>query len=443
MAKEIVMPKMGNSVESCILVEWKKKVGDPIAVDEILCVAETDKATVDVESTEEGTVLAILHKEGDDVPVMTPIAVIGKPGEAIPDTFAKPETTAEQGPQAEKPASAAPAAKADVPAPTPERVAGGSSPRARNLAFEKGIPLSAVSPSGPKGRIIERDVSALVGQPLSPAAREMALAQGAVPPATGSGPGGRVLRADLQQKPVAPPATEPAADETTVIPVAGVRKVTARRMMESMHQTCQLTLNTAADARVLKRLRAAFKASGPDSPLYGITIGDLVLFAVTRTLQSYPAFNAHFLGDRIVRYEQIHMGLATDTPRGLLVPVIRNAGALSLASLSKQSKAIAERARTGKSDPDELKGSTFTVTNVGSMGVESFTPVLNIPEVAILGVGTIYLKPVEESDGKVAFLPHIGLSLTIDHQAVDGADGARFLRDLSKNIATVDLLLAI
>jgi len=450
MASQVVMPKQGNSVESCIIVEWKKRVGDTVSVGDILCTAETDKSTIDVESTADGTVLALLYEEGADVPVMLPIAVIGQAGEQI-DVASSPSI--DVPPEA----SSAPDPKEPVVQPQQEIPAGapavGSSPRARATAGSLGIPLSALTATGPKGRIIERDVVAAAGQPLSPAAKAAALADGTMPPASGTGIGGRVLVSDLNGSPAVsmgsvtsdsiPTGSEPDIPATvTEIPVRGIRKVTARRMMESIHGTCQLSLHGWADATALKRMRAGFKASDPSLGLSKITITDLVLFAVSRTLVDFPEFNAHFLGDKILRFSQVHLGMATDTPRGLLVPVIRNAAVRSLSDISATAKNLAVACMDGSIAPDDLTGGTFTVSNVGSFGIEAFTPVLNIPEVAILGVGSIALKPVEDKDGSVSFVPHIGLSLTIDHQAVDGAPGARFLQTLASNIASIDLLLA-
>ena len=433
MAQQVVMPKQGNSVESCIIVEWNVKLGDKVAVGDVLCSAETDKSTIDVESTAEGVVLALLFEEGADVPVMVPIAVVGEAGEKV-------ETVAIDEPkqQEERVKEAAPAV-AEKAAVVTATEAIGASPRARVLAASAGISLSTVQPTGPKGRIIERDVLSAKGQPLSPVARQQALAQGLQPPANGSGIGGRVLSSDLAAKPVASAVVE----DVTEIAVKGIRQVTARRMMESIHSTCQLSLHAFADARALKRLRAGFKASKPELGLNGITINDLVLFAVSRTLVQFPAFNAHFLGDKILRFAHVHLGVATDTPKGLLVPVLRNSELLSLKQLSEGTKALIGKCKAGTASPDELSGSTFTVSNVGSFGIEAFTPVLNVPEVAILGVGTIALKPIEDEDGDVIFVEHIGLSLTMDHQAVDGADAARFLKALMDNIASIDLLLAL
>lgn len=444
MAQQVVMPKQGNSVESCIIVEWNVKVGDKVAVGDVLCSAETDKSTIDVESTAEGVVLALLYEEGDDVPVMVPIVMVGEEGEKV--ELPKTETNKEE-PKEEK-QEAAPAEETQPEKATPPSTADkaqGSSPRARNLASSMGVSLSSVQPTGPKGRIIERDVASVAGEPLSPVAREQALEQGLQAPGRGSGMGGRVLSSDLQVKPAiaTPSRMGEVSEEIQEIPVKGVRKVTARRMMESIHSTCQLTLHAQADARALKRLRAGFKSAKSELGLNKVTINDLILFAVSRTLLEFPAFNAHFLGDKMLRFSHVHLGVATDTPKGLLVPVVRNSDMLSLRQLSEETKALIDKCKEGTAQPDELSGSTFTVSNVGAFGIDAFTPVLNVPEVAILGVGGITLTPVEDEDGDIVFIEKIGLSLTMDHQAVDGADAARFLKALMDNIASIDLLLAL
>ncbi len=437
MAHQVLMPKQGNTVESCIIVEWNVKVGDTVDVGTVLCSAETDKSTIDVESTVAGTVLALLYNEGDDVPVMIPIAVVGEAGEQVdvPVAQAAAPTPVEE-----------PSAPPVFEAPAPAAAATGgeallSSPRARASALERGIPLSTISATGPKGRIIERDVLASGGQPLSPAAREAALQGQLSAPVSGSGIGGRVLARDL----AAPAAASSVATDVayTDIPLKGIRKITAERMMASISTTCQFTMSAWADATALKRLRAQFKAARPELGLGGITIGDLVLYAVAKTLVEFPSHNAHFLGDAIRRFPAVDLGIATDTAKGLLVPVLRNSDRMSLKQLSDEAKVLITKAREGKAAPDELTGSTFTVSNVGSFGIEAFTPVINIPEVAILGVGAVALKPIEDEDGDVVFVDQISLSLTVDHQEVDGAEAARFLRALKENIKSIDLLLAL
>ncbi|MBI9095155.1 MAG: 2-oxo acid dehydrogenase subunit E2 [Sphaerochaeta sp.] len=445
MAQQVVMPKQGNTVESCIIVEWNVQVGDQVSIGDVLCSAETDKSVIDVESTAEGTVLALLFAVGEEAPVMEVIAVVGEKGEKVEVTASSDETDASE--QKKEPAQEDKKATPVALDLATSQTAVGSSPRARNLASSLGIPVSSLSATGPKGRVIERDVLGAISQPLTPAAKQAALKEGLLAPKVGSGIGGRVLASDLAKTEAvasASPSSSPVVEGTvTEIPVKGVRKVTARRMMASIQGTCQLTLHAFADATAMKRLRSGFKASKPELGLSSVTLNDLVLFAVSRTLTQFPAFNAHFLGDKILQFSSVHLGMATDAKRGLLVPVIRESQSLSLKAISVEVKRLVAKCNDGSATPEELSGSTFTVSNVGSFGIEAFTPVLNVPEVAILGVGTIIPKPVEAKDGTISFVPHIGLSLTMDHQAVDGADAARFLKALMENIASIDLLLAL
>jgi pyruvate dehydrogenase E2 component (dihydrolipoamide acetyltransferase) len=229
--------------------------------------------------------------------------------------------------------------------------------------------------------------------------------------------------------------------EVEVVKVTGVRKVIAERMLASLQTTAQLTLHASADARGLQGLRARFKGSDPAFGLQAVTINDLILLAVARTLPQHRDLNAQFQGDTLSRFAHVQLGLAVDTPAGLMVPVIRNAGQLSLRQISQEAKRLVAACQARRVTPDELRGGTFTVTNLGGLGIESFTPVLNPPEVAILGVGNINLKPVQVGQ-EVAFVPNIGLSLTINHQVVDGAPAARFLQALARSLTDIDLLLA-
>jgi pyruvate dehydrogenase E2 component (dihydrolipoamide acetyltransferase) len=213
-------------------------------------------------------------------------------------------------------------------------------------------------------------------------------------------------------------------------------------MLDSLQTTAQLTLNTSADARVTLDYRKRLKASDAALGLQSITIGDLVNYAVVRTLTAFHDLNALFDGDTISQYKSVHLGFAVDAPRGLMVPVIHHASALSLRQLADEAHRLADACQSGSVNADELSGATFTVTNLGSFGIEHFTPILNPPQVGILGVSNINLKPVSVG-GEVEFIPYLGLSLTINHQAVDGAPGARFLQALSRNIAAIDLLVAM
>jgi pyruvate dehydrogenase E2 component (dihydrolipoamide acetyltransferase) len=227
-----------------------------------------------------------------------------------------------------------------------------------------------------------------------------------------------------------------------VIPVKGTRKVIANRMLASMQTTAQLTLNAFADARAMLDYRKRLKASPQPLGLQDVTINDLVLYVVSRTLLQYPDLNALFSGEAITQYKRVNLGFAVDTPKGLIVPVIRAASDLALKQISQEARRLASACQNGTVMPDELTGGTFTVTNLGSLGIETFTPILNPPQVAILGVGGVNLKPIDV-DGDVQFIPHIGLSLTINHQVVDGAPGARFLQALTRNFAELELILAL
>lgn len=453
MAIPVVMPRQGNTVESCILIEWKKAPGDAIAEGDILCEVETDKAVIEVPSPAAGTLVERFFEPGADIPVLTNIAAIGTAGEDVSDL--RPDgAQAEQPAQVEQSIPAAAAPTQPAPEPTSASPAPGvdgapaSSPRARKLAASKQVDLAQVRGSGPGGRIIERDVqAALAEQPrLSPVAKAMVDKGGYAMPQQGSGPGGRIMARDLTE-PAADAPTAPKAGEEAVetIPVRGARKVIAERMLASLQTTAQLTLDSSADARALQALRRRFKASDPILALQGVTLNDLVLFAVSRVLLQHPQLNALYADATIRRYGDVHLGFAVDTPRGLLVPVIRHANRRSLREIAQESKRLATAVQENTITPDEMNGGTFTVTNLGNLGIERFTPILNPPQVAILGVGSIDLKPVQTGDTgeDVAFIPHIGLSLTINHQVVDGAPGARFLHALAQGIAQLDLLLAI
>ena len=441
MATIVVMPQLGNSVESCIIVEWMIAEGDTVAVDQTLASIETDKSTMEVPSTAAGTVLKLLWEEGDEVPVKDPLIIVGEPGEDISGLVPGADAA---------PAEAAPAEQASAPeqAAAPafatERATGAVSPRARALAASRGVDASAISEgSGPHGRVIERDVAAAIaaGPVLTSAARAAGVSA-----TEGTGIGGRVSVADAGRTPEAAPAAAVAAPAgadypgaSTSAPLKGVRKVVAKRMMESLTSTAQLTLNTTANAAGILAMRKKVKNADEALGLNKITLNDLVCFAVSRTLLKYPVFNAHLEDGVLTEFEQVHLGFACDTPRGLLVPVIRSAQALGLKAFSDEAKRLAGGAIDGTIAPDFLSGGTFTVSNIGSFGIETFTPVINLPQTAILGVGAITPRPTVAADGSIGVEQRLNLSLTIDHQVIDGADGARFLRDLVAAIENIDV----
>ena len=443
MATIVVMPQLGNSVESCIIVEWMIAEGDTVAVDQTLASIETDKSTMEVPSTAEGTVLKLLWEEGDEVPVKDPLIIVGEPGEDISGLVPGGDAAPAEADAPAEQAAAAPEAAA--PAFATERATGAVSPRARALAASNGVDASAIAEgSGPHGRVIERDVAAAIaaGPVLTSAARAAGVSA-----AEGTGIGGRVSVADAGRAPEAAPAAAVAAraaaadfpGASTSAPLKGVRKVVAKRMMESLTSTAQLTLNTTANAAGILAMRKKVKNADEALGLNKITLNDLVCFAVSRTLLKYPVFNAHLEDGVLTEFEQVHLGFACDTPRGLLVPVIRSAQALGLKAFSDEAKRLAGGAIDGTIAPDFLSGGTFTVSNIGSFGIETFTPVINLPQTAILGVGAITPRPAVAADGTIGVEQRLNLSLTIDHQVIDGADGARFLRDLVAAIDNIDV----
>jgi pyruvate dehydrogenase E2 component (dihydrolipoamide acetyltransferase) len=470
MAYVLIMPRQGNTVESCVIDEWKVAEGAAVDADTVVCVVETDKATFEVPAGEKGQVLKLLYPAGEDVPVLKPIAVIGQAGEDWAAALGSGGTDGAAASAAPAAAASVPAAVAASPAVTAVRPAadGGrilASPRARNLAGKEGLPLAEISGlwphgTGPGGRIIERDVAAVLENrpPLTAAARAALAADGGTLPAQGSGLGGRITSGDLASGADAGAATvagvavadlgEGAVTET---PIKGIRKLIADRMYSSLAESAQFTLNANASAVRLQELRARMKAGsgyGGEPALSKVTVNDLVLFAVSRMLPRFPFMNAHKTGDTLRTFERVHLGVAVDTKRGLMVPVIRNANLLSLPQISAEAKRLASACQNGSAKPEEITGSTFTVTNLGSLGIMGFTPVLNAPEVGILGVCGIELKPVlpdGDADADccgVKFEPCIGFSLTINHQVVDGAPAARFLKALGQAVADIDLLLA-
>lgn len=386
MATPVEVPKVGNTVEECIVAKWLKQKGDVVSAGDVIAEIESDKATFDLTAPVDGTILELFFDEGAIVPVFTNLFVIGEPGESV-ETF-RPQS-AGMAAAPERPAApivsrpTEPAAATTTSAPF--------SPRARRFAEQHGFHPSTVAGSGPGGRVIEEDLR-------------------------------RAYNLD-------PPGTR----------ISSVRERIARRMRESLASTAQYTLHASADATGLLALRARFKASaGPAD----ININSLVTFCTVKALLQIPDMNVEFIDGRIHKHPEINIGFAVDTPRGLLVPVVRNAHALTIGELASKMKELTAQAAQGTISPDGLLGATFSISNLGALGIGSFTPVLNPPQVAILGVGAIEVKPVRR-EGKVEFIDGMALSLTCDHQVIDGAPGARFLQVLIEKIEKVESLCTI
>jgi pyruvate dehydrogenase E2 component (dihydrolipoamide acetyltransferase) len=447
MASKVLLPKLGQTMEEGTIVEWLKQEGDPIAKGEAIFQVESDKAVLEVESKEAGVLRKILVDKGVKVPIMTPVAILGASNEDISALLAEAGLPQAAAPSATPQATALAPAEA-VPMP-PQPITGRertfASPRARKLAEEKGVDLAYVLGSGPEGRIIEKDVLGyLARQPLAtPLARKVAaeagIALGNVPSAGGRISAAQVRAAAATTLGAAPASAQPGAGE--VIPMAGVRAIIAERMATSAHTTASVTLQSTVDATEFVALRTRLKEALAKELGFDVGYNDLLALIVARCLIEFPYMNARLEANGIRRLTEVNVGLAVDTERGLIVPVIRNAATLSLKQLAKQFRELVARAREGKALPDDLTGGTFTITNLGMYGLDLFTPIINLPECAILGVGRIRPEPAVV-DGQVVVRQHMGLSLTFDHRLVDGAPAARFLQGIMRYIETPYLLLA-
>ncbi len=401
-ARAVIMPKAGITVESCIIGSWEKKVGDQVKVGDVLFTYETDKASFECESTEEGELLAIFYEDGEEVPCLTNVCAVGPHGE--PTDCLRPG--AEQPVVEEAAVQAAPVAQ-EVEA---VKVEGAPvSPRAAKLAKAHGIDPTLATGTGPNGRIIERDVQKLIanGVPVKTAV-------------------------------AAPVAAE---NEFEDVKFSGIRRAISKSMHTSLNTMAQLTHNVSFDATQILNYRKALKAAGGEYA--GITLGDIVLYAVSRTVLNHKDLNANMTEENVIRlFNHVNLGVAVDTPRGLMVPTIVHADEMSLLEISKAVKDLAGQCREGNISPDKLTGASFTVSNLGSFGIESFTPVINPPQTGILGVCCTVDRVRKTADGSIELYPAMGLSLTYDHRAVDGTPASRFLQELCKNLENFTTLLA-
>jgi pyruvate dehydrogenase E2 component (dihydrolipoamide acetyltransferase) len=439
MAIPVIMPRQGQSVETCIIGEWYKKKGDAVKVGDILFSYETDKASFEEEAKADGILLDVFFAEGDEVPVLVNVAVIGAAGESV-EEFRPGGQGA--GPVAES--SAVVETKTEtVVISEVKTVAEQSgkvkiSPRAKNAAEKLGVAYQQLAGSGPEGRIIERDIEAAAQAlpKLTPLAQEVAKAEGMKAGETATGLGGKATSKDLiSYNPVY-------GDDFEVKKLTNMRKLIAKAMHTSLQNSAQLTHHMSADARTIMALRKKFKkALDAGQITQNITINDLVCFAVIKALKKFPQVNTHFIGDSMRWFKKVHLGLAVDTDRGLMVPAIKNADDLSLEGLSAQMQGVAAQCRKGNVNPELLapEAASFTISNLGNYGVEMFTPVINIPQTAILGVCTIIPRPKDLGDGVYGFVPMMGLSLTYDHQALDGGEATLFLKEIKEQIENLSV----
>ncbi|MBC8447464.1 MAG: 2-oxo acid dehydrogenase subunit E2 [Chloroflexi bacterium] len=463
MVTEVILPKLGQTMEEGAIVEWLKREGDAIQRGEVLFTVESDKATLEVEAAARGFLRQILVPAGQTVPVLSVVALMTKTADEDIDGYQVEGSKVQRleaedltfEPETFEPETATP----ETLKPEPGRVF--ASPRARKLAREKGVDLALVAGSGPNGRIVEKDVVAFLEAlpKATPVARRLAEQAGLdLRTVQGTGPGGRITKEDVElalsevegkalaQLPVpeavAPVPSKPETLEPeTLKPLTGVRAVIARRMAESHQTTASVTLTTEVDATAFVELRERLKESLAAELGFNVGYNDLLIKLAARALREFPYVNVRLEGEAIRHLQEIHVALAVDTDRGLLVPVIRNADRKGVTEIAGELRELVARAREGKALPDELTGSTFTITNLGMHEIDAFTPIINLPEAAILGVGRIKAKPAVV-DGEMGIRQMMWLSLTFDHRLVDGAPAARFLQRIKQLIEEPYLLLS-
>ena len=460
MAEEFFIPKLGQTVEEVTILGWKVEDGQRVEQGDTVLEVETDKAVFPVEANASGYIHLGPYKAGDVVPVLTVVAVIGKKDDKFEVKGAPAAQPEAQAAAAAAPAEAAPAAAA------PEAPATGkvfASPRARRLAAQEGVDLRLVTPTGGGGvRVAERDVLAYLSErpKATPVAQRMAAEAGIdLRQVVGTGPGGKITREDVERAiqaaaPAAPavptpvaPSPKPAVPLPEVevlerIPLKGVRAVIAQRMAASVHTTARVTLVSEVDATHFVEMRERLKQQVAEEWGFAPGYNDLLAKIVANALRKFPYMNARLTEDAIELLAHVNIGIAVDTERGLLVPVVRDVDRKSLRQFGEELRQLIECARAGRALPDDLTGGTFTITNLGPYDIDAFTPVINLPEAAILGVGRIAPKVVVR-DGQMVIRQMVTLSLAFDHRLVDGAPAARFLQYIKQLVEEPYLLVTL
>lgn len=469
MAIEITMPKLSLTMQEGTIACWHKREGESVQEKEVLFEVMTDKVNMEVEAPASGTLLRILHAEGEAVPVGGTLAIIGQAGEGVgaadPEVGKAGESTGQTGERAGQAGERVHRAAQQVGevggsiGQAAESVGGWwrMSPRARRLARERGLEVeessACVQGTGSEGRIVARDVFRVLEEsrrdrprptPLTARiAEEARIDLSTVAP---SGPGGRILKDDVlsasKEREGAWPAVGggmPRLESASTGPLVGMRKIIATRMMQSQKSTAHVTLNTEVDVTESARLREQLVPEWEKQGLH-LTYTDIVVKAVSKALVDNPRLNSTLVDGQVTAHSRINVGVAVALEEGLIVPVIREADKRSLAETTRARADLVEKARSGGLSQEEVTGGTFTVTNLGAYGIDAFTPIINAPEVAILGVGRIVVKPVV-LHGEIKARSMISLSLTFDHQVVDGAPAAKFLQRVSEILERPYLLL--
>ena len=450
MASVIIMPKQGLLMEEGTIAKWLVKEGEQTTEGAPLFEMETDKLTITMDSTATGTVLKILHPEGDTVPITPPIAIVGQPGEDISALLggeapaAAPAAAAPEAPTAE----AAPAPQPVVEHAPGERVF--SSPRARLRAEENGVDIAAVPGSGPDGLVVERDVqNYIANQPtVTPLAANQARIQGIdLSGLTGTGPNGKITTEDLHIASAAvepAPAAEPIPGQLTrgtrTEAMSGMRKAISRNMLTSKSTNAQTNHRMVVDMTAAVALRRQYKALG-----IKISYNDIIVRACAKALQDFPIVNASVDGSDIVYHDYVNIGTAVSVPGGLIVPVIRDADIIGLTGIAAKSAELIEKAREGRLTEADYHGGTFTVSSLGMFDLDDFVAIINPPESAILAVGKIAKTPVvvtdDEGEDQVVIKSMCALCLSYDHRIIDGAEAAKFLQKLKSYLQNPILLI--
>jgi len=454
MASVIIMPKQGLLMEEGTITKWLVKEGEQTTEGTPLFEMETDKLTITMDSTATGTLLKILHPEGDTVPITQPIAIVGQPGEDISGLLGGAPATAPQAAE-ETPSPAAEAAPAAVPVPAVERAPGErvfSSPRARLRAEENGVDIAAVPGSGPDGLVVERDVQSYIAhQPaVTPLAANQARVQGIdLSGVTGTGPNGKITTEDLPGAAApaeAVPAEEAAAPAgqltrgTHTEKMTGMRKAVMKNMLSSKSVNAQTNHRMVVDMTAVVALRNQYKALG-----IKVSYNDIIVRACAKALQDYPIVNASVNGSSIVYHDYVNVGTAVSVPGGLIVPVIKDADIIGLTGIAAKSAELIEKARDGRLTEADYHGGTFTVSSLGMFDLDDFVAIINPPESAILAVGKIAKTPVvvtdEEGEDQVVIKSMCALCLSYDHRIIDGAEAAKFLQKVKSYLQNPILLI--
>lgn len=455
MASVIIMPKQGLLMEEGTITKWLVKEGEQTTEGTPLFEMETDKLTITMDSTATGTVLKILHPEGDTVPITQPIAIVGQPGEDISGLLAESGAPAQEA-AAPAPAAEAPApAPAAAPAPAVERAPGErvfSSPRARLRAEENGVDIAAVPGSGPDGLVVERDVqSYIANQPaVTPLAANQARVQGIdLSGVTGTGPNGKITTEDLPNSGAAAEAAPVPAAETVpgqltrgtrTEKMTGMRKAVMKNMLASKSTNAQTNHRMVVDMTAAVALRNQYKALG-----IKVSYNDIIVRACAKALQDFPIVNASVDGSNIIYHDYVNVGTAVSVPGGLIVPVIRDADIIGLTGIAEKSAELIEKAREGRLTDQDYHGGTFTVSSLGMFDLDDFVAIINPPESAILAVGKIAKTPVvvtsEDGEDQVVIKSMCALCLSYDHRIIDGAEAAKFLQKLKSYLQNPILLI--